>query len=205
MLASASKARSELLAKVGIPHDVMISGVDEKVFEYSDASELVASLSLAKAKAVSEKISATEFKTASDKQINLVLGCDSVFVFQDEILGKPRDKKEAIQRWERMSSNFGFLITGHSLLFRSLSLGDNQDFNLNGLIQEVISTRVEFEELTSLEIKEYVETGEPLSCAGGFTLEGRGGIFIREINGCYSNVIGLSLPWLRKALVSIEL
>ena len=90
------------------------------------------------------------------------------------------------------------------MLFRDSSFENNKDLNLNCLIQEVISTRVQFEELRSLEIKEYVETKEPLNCAGAFTLEGRGGIFISGINGCYSNVKGLSLPWLRKAMVNIR-
>jgi septum formation protein len=63
-----------------------------------------------------------------------------------------------------------------------------------------ISTAVHFAELGLGEIEAYVASGEPLHCAGGFALEGRAGLFIRGLNGCYSNVIGLSLPWLRDVL-----
>jgi len=54
--------------------------------------------------------------------------------------------------------------------------------------------------LANVEIEVRIGSGDPIQCAGGFALEGRGGVFIERIEGCYSNVIGLSLPWLRRAL-----
>jgi septum formation protein len=66
--------------------------------------------------------------------------------------------------------------------------------------QEVVTTLVWFAALTDDQIKAYVATGEPLACAGGFALEGRGGMVVDRIEGCYSNVIGLSLPLLRRWL-----
>ena len=63
-----------------------------------------------------------------------------------------------------------------------------------------VSTGVLFAALTPSEIDDYVATGEPLQCAGGFALEGRGGLCVAGLEGCYSNVIGLSLPWLRQQL-----
>ena len=203
MLASASVARHQLLEKAGIPHLVMPSGLEEEGFHRSDALKMAANLALAKANAVANKLVCEDLDCNAYNKINSVLGCDSLFVFQDEIWGKPRDSEEAFERWARISSKSGFLITGHALLF-STSIGDREreiGLVLNRSIQHVVSTRVEFEELTSQEIEQYVSTGEPLKCAGGFTLEGKGSIFIRGIDGCYSNVIGLSLPWLKKALV----
>jgi septum formation protein len=64
-------------------------------------------------------------------------------------------------------------------------------------------TRVYFANITDAEIDAYISSGEPLKCAGGFALEGKGGAFIEEIDGCHSNVIGLSLPLLREMLTSL--
>ena len=128
----------------------------------------------------------------------------SVFVFEGEVFGKPQNKQQAIERWLRMSSNSGFLITGHAMLFEpSLSFAEREVLPLEGLISKVVTTKIEFSELTLAEIQDYVSTGEPFECAGGFALEGKGGMFIDRLEGCYSNVIGLSLPWLRKTLKEI--
>ena len=200
MLASASKSRHYLLKKMGIDHLVMASDLDEENFEKFDAPKMVEELALAKANAVASKLVLNTPEDSIYKQIDSVLGCDSVFVFQGEICGKPKDYKEAIERLQRMSSNSGFLITGHALLFRPAIFESRKEFSFNGLIQKVVSTRVDFVDMTYEEIDQYVSTGEPLHCAGGFALEGRGGMLISAINGCYSNVIGLSLPWLKKAM-----
>jgi septum formation protein len=63
---------------------------------------------------------------------------------------------------------------------------------------ETVTTRVKLAPLDLSAITAYVATGEPLACAGGFALEGRGGLLVERIDGCYSNVIGLSLPLLRR-------
>ncbi len=205
VLASASKARHALLTKAGIEHCVIVSGVEEDSFEYTDPLKLVKELALAKAKAVGSKIltdAKSNFLSNTDQP---VLGCDSVFVLQEEVLGKPRDSKEAIERWKKMSSNSGLLITGHALLFQYSLLEQKKEILFDGLIQEVVTTRVEFEDLTLEEIEKYVSTKEPMNCAGGFALEGQGAMYIKAIFGCYSNVIGLSLPWLKKAFVKAGL
>lgn len=203
MLASASKGRRDLLEKSAISHHVMVSGVAEEQFEQPDAQQMVNSLALAKAKAVASKLMMEEEGNCIYKEINSVLGCDSVFLFQNEVLGKPKNSSEAIERWKKMSSNFGFLITGHALLFDSEpeKTIDIKKFEFNSLIQGAITTRIEFLDLSISEIENYVATGEPFNCAGGFALEGKGGRLISKIDGCYSNVIGLSLPWLRSALI----
>jgi septum formation protein len=119
-----------------------------------------------------------------------VLGCDSVLVFDGTVFGKPRDPAEAIERWRRMAGDWGDLQTGHCLL----APADGSER------VATVTTRVQFAPLTDAEITAYVATGEPLQCAGGFALEGRGGALVERIEGCYSNVIGLSLPWLRRWL-----
>jgi septum formation protein len=69
---------------------------------------------------------------------------------------------------------------------------------------ETVTTRVKLAPLDLSAITAYVATGEPLACAGGFALEGRGGLLVERIDGCYSNVIGLSLPLLRRWFASFQ-
>ena len=68
-------------------------------------------------------------------------------------------------------------------------------------LKKIISSKVYFSKLQDEEIKNYVDSLEPLNCAGGFALEGRGGKYIDRIEGCFSNVMGLSLPWLRENMI----
>jgi septum formation protein len=119
-----------------------------------------------------------------------VLGCDSVLAFGSDTFGKPRDAAEAMARWRRMAGGWGELHTGHCLLRPG---GDH--------FQEVVTTRVAFAPVGEAAIAAYVASGEPLRCAGGFALEGRGGMLIERLEGCFSNVIGLSLPLLRRWLL----
>ena len=187
LLASASPARRRLLEQAAIPHCVRVSGVDESIIHDRDPRALVQQLAFAKASAVRSCLD-----PSVDTEITAVLGCDSVFVFEGDVFGKPADAKEAIDRWQRMAGGSGELLTGHCLL------ADGQEATM-----ACISTVVQFAALRLVEIEEYVASGEPLNCAGGFALEGRGGLLIRGLNGCYSNVIGLSLPWLRNVLPRI--
>tara|TARA_Y100001978_G_C23428709_1_gene307315 strand:+ start:7 stop:510 length:504 start_codon:yes stop_codon:yes gene_type:complete len=129
-----------------------------------------------------------------------ILGCDSVFEFRRKALGKPKDEKDAYQRWLEMSASYGFLHTGHTLLFCEL-INDSTKVILKKEVKKTISSKIVFAKLQNKEISKYVESLEPLNCAGGFALEGKAGKFIEKIDGCFSNVMGLSLPWLRKELL----
>ena len=184
LLASASPARRRLLEQAAIPHRVRVSGVDESTIHHSDPSELVRLLARAKASAVHQGLDPSD-----DVNISAVLGCDSVLTFEGEVFGKPKDEQEAVDRWQRMAGGSGELLTGHCLI--------HADGKMN---LACIRTLVQFAPLGLDEISAYVATGEPMQCAGGFALEARGGLYISGLNGCYSNVIGLSLPWLRVAL-----
>jgi len=184
LLASASPARRRLLEQAGIPHRVRVSGVDERAISAPDPSLLVQRLAQAKAAAVHQALD-----SVADAGISAVLGCDSVLVFEGEIFGKPADAAEAVRRWRRMAGQRGELLTGHCLM----PVGEDP-------VLSSVSTGVLFSALTPREIDDYVATGEPLQCAGGFALEGRGGLCVAGLEGCYSNVIGLSLPWLRQQL-----
>ena len=181
LLASASPARRRLLEQAAIPHRVQVSGVDEEAIGHPDPAQLVQLLARAKAGAV--------LQSGLDREVSAVLGCDSVLAFDGEVFGKPADPQEAISRWRRMRGAWGELHTGHALLDPA---GAER--------VAAVTTRVLFADLSDAEIQAYVATGEPLQCAGGFALEGRGGCLVERLDGCFSNVIGLSLPLLRQWL-----
>ena len=196
VLASASPARRRLLEQAAIPHQVRVSGVDEEAISASDPAVLVQQLAQAKAEAVDQALQAEGASAAAWA----VLGCDSLLVFGGEVFGKPADQAEAIARWRRMAGGVGELLTGHCLLRGNGLLRGYGLLPGNGLQLETVTTRVHFVALTAAEIEAYVATGEPLACAGGFALEGRGGLVVERLEGCFSNVIGLSLPLLRRWL-----
>ena len=195
LLASASPARRRLLEQARIPHRVRVSGVDEEAISDPDSLRLVQRLARAKAEAVHGQL------TPADGDLQGVLGCDSVLVFGGEVHGKPADGAEAIARWSRMAGGWGDLHTGHCLL--SVVHGEAGAAAPREWLATV-TTRVRFASLSPAEITAYVATGEPLQCAGGFALEGRGGLMVERIEGCFSNVIGLSLPLLRRWLQELD-
>lgn len=179
VLASASPARRKLLQNAGIEPIVRQSDFDESQVRVSDPAELVQILAQRKAETV-----ASQFPDA------LILGCDSVLLVDGEIHGKPVDAEEAIARWKIMRGNVGDLYTGHVLI----------DTKQSKTLVELQVTRVYFADLSDRQITAYVATGEPLKCAGCFAIDGRGGLFVEKLEGCHSNVIGLSLPLLRRML-----
>ena len=122
----------------------------------------------------------------------LVLGCDSVLAFGGEILGKPHSAAEAVKRWHAMRGKSGVLHTGHHLT----------DLVSGKQAEEVGATVVHFADLSDEEISAYVASGEPLHVAGAFTIDGRGGAFVERIEGDAGNVVGLSLPLLRRLLTT---
>ena len=195
LLASASPARRRLLEQAQIPHQVMVSGVDEDQIHHSDPAQLVQLLAEAKASAVKLKL---DQSTELDRSITAVLGCDSLLSFEGEVFGKPRDEAEAIARWQRMRGNWAELHTGHCLVPTSFARLGGSGFA--EMQRTCVTTRVLFSNLTDAEVQAYVSSGEPLQCAGGFALEGRGGCCVEQLAGCFSNVIGLSLPLLRRWL-----
>ncbi|MCT0208498.1 nucleoside triphosphate pyrophosphatase [Synechococcus sp. CS-1332] len=189
LLASASPARRRLLQQAGVPHRVQVSGVDEEGIQEADPLQLAQRLALAKAQAVASTLTSEAVWPSMG-----VLGCDSLLVVQQEVWGKPRNAAEAADRWRRMAGGWGDLHTGHALV-RPSAPGASA-----APLQAVVSTRVHFAALSPADIDSYVASGEPLACAGGFALEGRGGLVVERLEGCFSNVIGLSLPLMRRWL-----
>lgn len=183
VLASASPSRRGLLEQARLIFSVQVSNVDEDALSAELGPVPPAELALALARAKCEDV-------LQHVPRGLVLGCDSVFEFDGETLGKPSDAEDAVARWRRMSGGAGRLHTGHWLV----------DVDANRATGLAVETVVRFADVEDDEIRDYVVSGEPLGVAGAFTLEGRAGLFIDAIEGDPSNVIGLSLPGLRRML-----
>ena len=202
VLASASKARQKLLDQIALKHKVIVSDFDET--QLHEADPVLKAKLLAKAKANSALKKLIKENQALNT-FQALLGCDSLFEFEGEIFEKPLNKEQLIARWKRMSGKSGLLHTGHYLISLDNFKSENQSFSLNKCCEGVVSTKIQFMCLSNIEIVKYASTSEPYNCAGGFAIEGYGGLFIKKIDGCFSNVIGLSLPWLKNNLERLGL
>ena len=201
ILASASQSRKKLLENSQIEFIQISSNFDEALVKEKDISNLTLELSFQKASRIALNIQEIDLPEKFNYSSVEILGCDSIFEFNGRAFGKPSDKEEAYRRWVKMSGGFGFLHTGHTLLFSTFD-SNSKVLRVTKKIKKTISSKVCFSKLQDEEIKSYVDSLEPLYCAGGFALEGKGGKYIEKIDGCFSNVMGLSLPWLRKSLIN---
>ncbi|MDI5966864.1 nucleoside triphosphate pyrophosphatase [Streptomyces sp. SL13] len=183
VLASASPARLGLLKRAGLNPRVVVSGVDEDALSAATPADLAQVLAEAKAGTVAGQL---PFDA-------LVIGCDSVLDLDGVALGKPADADDAVARWKAMRGRSGVLHTGHCVI---------DTFN-GRRISATGSTTVWFGEPDDEEIEAYVASGEPLSVAGAFTLDGLSAPFIEGIEGDPANVIGLSLPLLRRIFTEL--
>ena len=190
VLASASPARVGLLRAAGFAPEVVVSGVDEEAVAGAAGRdeavpELVERLARAKAEAVAARPEAAGA---------IVIGCDSLFELDGEVQGKPGSAARATERIRAQRGRTGVLHTGHCVIDRARER----------CASAVRSTVVTFGPMADEEVDAYVATGEPLSVAGAFTLDGRSAVFVDRIEGDPSNVIGLSLPELRNLLGAID-
>ena len=185
ILASASPSRKRLLEAAGVNAQIVVSDVHEEdpIYLEMPPRDMVLALAIVKAHTVREVISGS----------GLIIACDSTFEFEGESLGKPLTPEVARSRARMVSGKSGYLHTGHCVV----------DTDRGVEIADVATTKVTFSEMSDQEIHDYVESGEPLNVAGGFTLDGLSSPFISSIEGDYTNVIGLSLPLLRKMITQL--
>lgn len=180
VLASGSIGRLRILRGAGMDPEVVVSGVDESNADRLSTAELVAVLAERKAAAV-----------ARLRPAALVLGCDSLLDLDGTAVGKPATPAEVAAIWRRLAGRTGTLYTGHRLILGGRSVGG------------VAATGIRFGRPTGEEIAAYAATEEPLSLAGAFSIDGLAAPFIDGIDGDPSNVIGLSLPLLRRLLAEV--
>ncbi|MCK8815867.1 Maf family protein [Natroniella sulfidigena] len=179
ILASSSPRRRELLARLGVKFEVRPSKIDENKVKEDRPDRLVQKLSFLKAEDV------------INTQDEIVIAADTVVSLDNKILGKPKDSEEAFRMLTKLSGQKHQVLTGTTVLTAQRRLTDYQ------------ATSVSFKELTAQEIEEYIATGEPLDKAGSYGIQGMGAVFVKEINGCFYNVVGLSLYNLRKMLTEL--
>ena len=182
VLASQSTSRRRLLEGAGITPIVMVSHVDEETefFNAMTPADMVIALAVTKAHTVREQV---DFPA-------IIIGCDSTFDVDGISFGKPGTAEIAKERAQAISGRSGLLHTGHCII----------DTVQGREIADRVTTKVTFSEMSDLEIDDYIASGEPLQVAGGFTLDGFGSPFIPVIEGDYTNVVGLSMPFLRSAM-----
>jgi len=182
ILASGSAGRLRLLQAAGMDPEVVVSGVDETADAGLDTAALVRVLAERKAAAV-----------VARRPAALVLGCDSMLDLDGEAFGKPASARHAVDMWRRLSGRQGTLYTGHCLV----------DAARGRRVRDVAATVVHFGRPSDAEVAAYVASGEPMTLAGAFSIDGRGAPFVEGIDGDPGNVIGLCLPLLRRMLADV--
>lgn len=175
ILASASPRRKELLAKAGISFTVIPAAGEEKRTS-EDPGEAVQQLARDKAEWVARFLAECEEGT-------LVIGSDTIVVFENRILGKPKDCRDAAETLEKLQGNTHQVYTGVTVLERKAGKWMEHTF--------FESTDVTFYPVSREEIQDYIATGEPMDKAGSYGIQGLFGIYVKGICGDYNNVVGL--------------
>lgn len=175
ILASASPRRKELLAKAGISFTVIPAAGEEKRTS-ENPGEAVQQLARDKAEWVAQSLAECEEGT-------LVIGSDTIVVFENRILGKPKDRRDAAETLEKLQGNTHQVYTGVSVLERKAGKWVEHTF--------FESTDVTFYPVSREEIQDYIATGEPMDKAGSYGIQELFGIYVKGICGDYNNVVGL--------------
>ena len=170
ILASSSPRRKELLQQVGLEFSIHSPDIDESVYENEQIHQYVKRLAETKAKAVL-KLHAH----------STVIAADTSLVFHDKIIGKPESKEHAFEIWALLSGQKHEVMTGVCVA------------NAQQLLSTVVRTEVEFQRLSSNDMEQYWATGEPIGKAGAYAIQGIAAKYVTQMNGSYSNVVGLPL------------
>lgn len=191
VLGSASAARAAILHRAGIPFRQHAAHLDEAALVQDIVQPRVQAQALATAKA--HAVADDLVSDGSASQATYVIAADSVFELDGKPFGKPHEPEIARQRWQAQRGRTGTLHTGHCII--ALLGGGKQR-----VLQETVSADVTFADVTDDVIENYIATKEPLSVAGGFTLEGHGATMIAAVHGDPNAVLGLSLRAVREQL-----
>ena len=181
ILASASPRRAALLTQLGLPFTVLASGIAEDEKQEIEPCRLAERLALDKAHAVARQV-----------DNGIVIGADTIVCIDNQVLGKPRDRIDAVEMLRLLSGRTHHVLTGLALIGRPEGR----------ILTHVESTRVVIRELRTGEIDWYVDSGEPYDKAGGYGIQGRAAVFVDSLEGCYFNVVGLPLAALWQLLGS---
>ncbi|MBD7976063.1 MULTISPECIES: Maf family protein [Pseudomonas] len=172
ILASASPRRRELLTQIGVPFSVLSVDIDESVLPGEEARAYVQRLAHAKALAALAR---------SEDPKACVLGADTTVVLDGRILGKPADRKQGLEMLGALSGREHRVLT-------AIALADRARCEVR-----LSESRVCFRPVSTVEAERYWDSGEPADKAGGYAIQGLGAVFVRELQGSYSGVVGLPL------------
>ncbi|MFA6989639.1 MAG: Maf family protein [Candidatus Gastranaerophilaceae bacterium] len=173
VLASASPRRMELLKSIGLDFDVIPSCIDENIEGKTFSYEIIETIAMEKAANVAQNIDYPA----------IIIGSDTVVVIDNNILGKPKDEDDAEKMLKTLSGRIHSVVTSTAII----------DTETGHFEVESVTSKVEFKELSDLEIKKYISAGESLDKAGAYGIQGKANVFIKSIEGCYNNIVGLSL------------
>ncbi len=170
ILASASPRRREIMGMLQMPFEVIVSNTSEVMDESLPVKERIIDIARQKAEAVYR-----------DHQDAIVIGCDTVVVVGDRILGKPKDKEQAREMFELMRGREHIVLSGVCIMSKEETYCFADE------------TEVHFNPMSDQEIEDYISTDEPYDKAGAYAIQGQSGVFIREIRGSYYNVVGFPI------------
>lgn len=181
ILASASPRRKKLLKQIGLEFEILPSNIEEKLNPRLKPLHQVESLSLQKAQATAA------MKEAKD---SIVLAADSMVAIEDEIMGKPKDEKDAKRMLKKLSGKVHSVVTGFTLI----------DTTTKKTVTGSAETKVWFKSLSAQEITSYVKKEKPFDKAGAYGVQELSAIFVEKIEGDYPAAVGLPLFALAKEL-----
>jgi len=185
ILASMSPRRAEILKAVGCPFIVVTPQDDDDDGNYDqwDEGQILTKRAVSKVKSIS-----------SEYPGRIILGADTVIQYKDRLYGKPGDVSEARSILQNLSGKTHTVWTAIAIIF-----GRNNTFRT-----ELVGTQVTFRTLSPGEIETYVETGEPFGKAGAYGIQEIGGLWVKSLNGCYFNVVGLPVSTFWELLLKIK-
>lgn len=176
ILASGSPRRKEILEKIGLNFVVEETGFEEKT-TLTKPEQIVKFFASEKAKSLISKY-----------PLDLIIAADTIVVLGKKIMGKPRNNLEAKEMLNKLSGKTHTVMTGVSVIRNKK------------IITKLAKTKVKFKKLNESEINAYIKTKEPLDKAGGYGIQGRAGVFVKEINGEYFNIMGMPVDLLSEIL-----
>lgn len=186
ILASKSPRRVEILEKIVKEFEVVQSNFDENTIDFKgDIEKYVKDLSRNKAIEVSKRLN----------EPSIVIAADTVVFQNGKVLEKPKNEEDAFSMLSSLSGNTHKVYSGICLI-------NTYD---DTVVTDCDCTEVRFSELNPRQIRNYINSGEPMDKAGAYGIQGLGGAFVEGINGCYYNVMGLPLNKLYKALENYDI
>ena len=183
ILASQSPRRAEILRMIGVNFKVDSSNINEEINQKIEQNEIAMNISKAKAEKISQKY-----------PNNIIIGADTIVVYNEKIFGKPKDKNESKKMLKALSGNCHKVITGVTIMNKKLGVLKTFSETTKVFVKKIPRNQIEF----------YVNNYNTLDKAGSYGIQEWFSVWIKKINGCYYNVMGLPVSKLHKHLAEIE-